>query len=194
MNYAEQIEKVHEELIEQEGLKISELPEDIKKKIKGWNLLFSRLSKNPEDEKLYRSLQKTSIQLADKIQDFIESDYEEDDSNGDYDSNSASDDSKKPASKKDGEGSDDDSDDSKKPASKKDVEGSEPSTKNQKPLGFGNLVMEKKIKQQIAENGTGRIRISQLRDIIGKEPDYPEQKVHSLNLRKVFMSSEFRIV
>ena len=213
MNYAEQIEKVHQELIEQEGLKISELPEDIKKKIKGWDLLFSRLSKNPEDEKLYRSLQKTSIQLADKIQDFIESDYEEDDSNGDDDSNSASDDSKKPASKKDGEGSDDDSDDSKKPASKKDGEGSdddsddskkpaskkddegsEPSTKNQKPLGFGNLVMEKKIKQQIAENGTGRIRLSQLRDIVGKEPDYPEQKVHSLNLRKVFMSSEYRIV
>ena len=53
--------------------------------------------------------------------------------------------------------------------------------------------MEKKILSKIEENGTGRIRISQLTEIISKQPDYPEQKVHNITLRKVFMSSEYKV-
>ena len=60
-------------------------------------------------------------------------------------------------------------------------------------ISFGNFVMEKKIKLECQENG-GRIKITKLASIIGKEPDYPEQKVHTINLRKVFLSSDYRIV
>jgi hypothetical protein len=200
MNYAEQIDKVHDELIEQEGISINDLPDDIKKKIKGWNLLFARLTKNPEDEKLFRSLQKTSIQLADKIQDFIESDYDDSDDSDD------SDDDKTPTKLKSTEAkADGDEKGDKTPAKPKSTEektdgddkvdktpANEP--KPLRELGFGNLVMEKKIKQIISDNANDRIRVGQLRDVIGKEPEYPEQKVHTITLRKVFMSSEYRIV
>lgn len=191
MNYAEQIDKVHDELIEQEGISLNDLPDDIKKKIKGWNLLFARLTKNPEDEKLFRSLQKTSIQLADKIQDFIESDYDDSDNSDDDDSadgkNGANDKGDKtPAKPKPTEPKTDGDDKvDKAPAN-------EP--KPSRELGFGNLVMEKKINQIISDNANGRIRVGQLRDVIGKEPEYPEQKVNTITLRKVFMSSEYRIV
>ena len=53
--------------------------------------------------------------------------------------------------------------------------------------------MEKKVLAKIKSNGNGRIRIGELKSIIGKEPDYPEQKVNKITLRKVFMSSEYRL-
>jgi hypothetical protein len=33
-----------------------------------------------------------------------------------------------------------------------------------------------------------------LEAIIGKEADYPEQKVNNIKLRKVFLSSDYRLV
>ena len=160
-------------------------------------MLFARLTKNPEDEKLFRSLQKTSIQLADKIQDFIESDYEDGAEEG-ADGKPA-----KPNSteeKTDGDEKGDKNPAKPKPTEEKedgDEKGDKTPANEPKPLrelGFGNLVMEKKVKQIISDNSNGRIRVVQLRDVIGKEPEYPEQKVNTITLRKVFMSSEYRIV
>jgi hypothetical protein len=59
--------------------------------------------------------------------------------------------------------------------------------------GFGNFVMEKKI-LSITNAKKGKIGITDLAKIIGKEPDYPEQMVNNLKLRKVFLSSDYRIV
>jgi hypothetical protein len=58
------IDKVHLQLLEEENLTIKGLPQPLQKKVRGWNLLFSRLEKNPEDEKLFRSVQKQSIEIA----------------------------------------------------------------------------------------------------------------------------------
>ncbi len=190
MNFAEKIEKVHEELIEQEGVELSSLPEIIRKKIKGWNLLYARLNKQPEDEKLYRSLQKTSIQLADKIQDFLENDYEDE-----KPAKEVSESDEKPAkevSELDEKPAKEVSESDEKPA--KEVSESDEKPAKEVKSSFGNIVMQKKIEQAINENGNSRIRVSQLRDIIGREPDYPEQIVNKIKLRKVFMSSEYRIV
>jgi hypothetical protein len=52
--------------------------------------------------------------------------------------------------------------------------------------------MEKKILQSMS--GGDRISISQLEAIIGKEPDYPEQEVNNITLRKVFMASAYRLL
>ena len=76
MSLAENVDKIHEELIEQEGIKLVDLPNTIKAKIKGWNLLYAKLKKS-DDETLFRSVQRKSIEIADKIQDFIETDYQE---------------------------------------------------------------------------------------------------------------------
>ena len=61
----------HEEIMEQERIELSELPDNIQKKIKGFNLLKANYEKNPEERSLL-NLRKRAIQLADEIQDYIE--------------------------------------------------------------------------------------------------------------------------
>ena len=184
MSLAEKVDKIHEQVIEQEGIKVVDLPKDIKAKIKGWNLLYAKLKKS-EDETMFRSVQRKSVELADKIQDFIESDYEEESNSEEKPEAKAEEkEEKKPEAKAEEK-------EEKKPEAKAEEKESTKVTSNKS--SFGNLVMEKKILTQIQENKNGRIRISQLKSIIGKEPDYPEQKVNTITLRKIFMSSEYRV-
>jgi len=42
--------------------------------------------------------------------------------------------------------------------------------------------------------GDKRIKITDLEAIIGREPEYPEQIVNNIKLRKVFLSSDYRLV
>lgn len=181
MSLIDKLEKIHEELIQEEGIKVADLPNDIKRKIKGWNLLYARLKKNPDDSKLYRSLQKQSVELGDKIQDFIENDFEEDE--GDDNVEVKSNDNK--AEKKDT------SKTKEKPAEVK-TENKEPISEPKKK-NFGNLMMEKKILTTL-KNNNGKISISELKAIISKEPTYPEQVVNNIKLRKIFLSSSYRKV
>lgn len=191
-NLVDNIDRVHEQLISEEGINLNDLPIEIKKRIKGWNLLVSRLEKNPEDTKLFTTVQKQSIEIADKIQDFIEQDFD-DDNEGDNNNppkNESDNDVEGNEGNEGGEGS---QKGSKKPESNKEpVEKKAPAVKSNENKRFGNLVMEKKI---LALMGGGdRISLSHLEEIIGKEPDYPEQEVNSIRLRKVFLSSSYRLV
>ena len=61
----------HEEIMEQERIELSELPDDIQKKIKGFNLMKAKYEKNPEERGLL-NLRKKAIHLADEIQNYIE--------------------------------------------------------------------------------------------------------------------------
>ena len=182
---ADKLRVFHEEILEEEGMKVSDLSPELQSRIKGFNLLRKKLEKNPEDEKLFFQLQKSAVKIGDLVQNFIENDYDDDDDDDDDDNDYSNDDSKKdnkkPASKKD------DSSDNKKPVQKSD------STKT--PSGkFGNSMMEKKIMSIMDARGEKRIRISDLEAIIGKEPNYPEQEVNNIKLRKVFLSNDYRLV
>jgi len=182
---ADKLRVFHEEILEEEGMKVSDLSPELQSRIKGFNLLRKKLEKNPEDEKLFFQLQKSAVKIGDLVQNFIENDYDDDDDDDDDDNDDSNDDSKKdnkkPASKKD------DSSDNKKPVQKSD------STKT--PSGkFGNSMMEKKIMSIMDARGEKRIRISDLEAIIGKEPNYPEQEVNNIKLRKVFLSNDYRLV
>ena len=42
--------------------------------------------------------------------------------------------------------------------------------------------------------GEKRIKISDLESIIGREPDYPEQEVNNIKLRKVFLSTDYKLL
>jgi hypothetical protein len=64
----------HEELFQEKGLKVSELPTEIQYKIRGFNLMRKKLVQNPDDEKLFLNLQKQAIKLGDEVQNFIEND------------------------------------------------------------------------------------------------------------------------
>jgi hypothetical protein len=158
---------------------------------------MGKLERNPEDEVLFRQLSKNTVRLGDEIQDFIENDYEdEDDKKEDEDSDLED---KKPSSNDKKPASND-----KKPASnssdeKSSKENTEKSvrTEKEKPLtngSFGNSMMEKKIMSIMESRGDNRIKISDLESIIGKEPDYPEQKVNRIKLRKVFLSNDYRLM
>lgn len=235
------IDKVHEELIQEEGLVDSKLPSEIRKKIKGWNLMYARFEKNNQDVNLYKSLQKRSVDIAEEIQDFIDSDEEVEETDVEKPENksnegssdggdSKEDDKPKQDSKaEDGKGKDDapksnekpkegdkgeqksnpkpnnpdapskgdeKEGDSKEKGSKEDNEPPKPKPSEQKANtpsksdSFGNLVMKKKILHAMKSE---RISINELTSIIGKEPDYPDQKVHDITLRKVWMANDYRL-
>ena len=73
---ADKLKLFHEEIMQEEQINYSELPIIIKKQIKGFNLLKSKLEKKP-DEKLFLMLQNRAIKIGDSIQNFVENDYEE---------------------------------------------------------------------------------------------------------------------
>jgi len=184
----------HEEILQEEGLNVSDLPTEIQKRVRGFNLLKNKLKNNPDDENLLLQLTRQAVKLGDDVQDFIENDYEdedEDEDEDDSDEKGGSDDEKedkKPASPKK---------EDKKPASPK-KEGDEinknPKSKSILNGKFGNSMMEKKIMSIMDSRGDNRIRITDLEAIIGKEPDYPEQQINNIKLRKVFLANDYRLV
>lgn len=184
-----ELDLIHEQLIEEENVNINDLPEEIKRKLKGFNLLKGRLKNNPQDEKLKNTAQRTSINIADEIQTWLETDFDENEEE-----------------EEDKEENDDAVDKSTPPAPKSTNTPPAPKSNNSHPTSvvpnsnptentpkrFGNLVMEKKILSVISANG-GRIDAKTLRDIIQREPNYPTQEVHSIVLKKVFLSSAYKL-
>jgi hypothetical protein len=181
----------HEEIMQEEGIKTSELPVEIQKKIRGFNLFVKKLEKNPDDEALLRQLQKQSVSLGDNVQNFIENEYEDDDDDSEDDDDDSEDKKTSSSEKKSS------SSVNTEKSSKENTEKSVKSVKTEKPLtngSFGNSMMEKKIMSIMDARGDNRIKISDLEAIIGKEPDYPEQYVNKIKLRKVFLSNDYRLM
>lgn len=188
------LELHHELLMEEEGIKVSDLPIELQKKIKGFNLMKNKFDKNPDNQKLFIHLQKLATNIGDKIQDFIEDEYEDEDeetfdddkeSKKNEDSNSDSKSDKNHVSDKK------DKSDNDKETNKEQKQERQDKKQNGK---FGNFMMEKKILSIMEARGEKRIRISDLEAIIGCEPDYPEQQVYNLKLRKVFLSNDYRLI
>jgi hypothetical protein len=184
-----ELDLIHEELIAEENVNVNDLPESIRKKIKGFNLLNSRLNNNPENEKLFNTVQKTSISIADEIQNWLETDFEEEEE--DDDKNPPA-----PASNNNGTPPAPAPAPAPAPVSKSDSQPnsvvSNSNNNDNTPKKFGNLVMEKKILSVLNSNG-GRIDSKTLMNIILKEPTYPTQVVHNIVLKKVFLSSSYKL-
>jgi len=179
----------HEEILEEEGMKVADLSPELQSKIKGFNLLRKKLEKNPEDERLFFQLQKSSVKIGDLVQSFIENDFDEDEEEEEEEEENENDKNKN------------DNVDKKstpKTDNKVEVKKSTPKTDNTPPKNgsgkFGNSMMEKKIMSIMDARGEKRIKISDLEAIIGKEPNYPEQEVNNIKLRKVFLSNDYRLV
>ena len=54
--------------------------------------------------------------------------------------------------------------------------------------------MEKKILAIVTNNNDGKISVEHLRNIINKEPDYPTQAVNNIVLKKIFLSSNYKLI
>jgi hypothetical protein len=194
---------IHEELINEEGVNVADLPLEIRKKIKGFNLLHGRLMNNPENEKLFVTLQKQSISIADEVQNWIESDFDEEEEEEEEETPKTSNSNQNDDEDEDDEDEDDEDEDyeddedeepRKNSATKQQKAQNKPVVENvsSNPKNFGNLLMEKKI-LAITDNNQGKITTEYLRNIIGKEPDYPTQVVNNLLLKKVFLSSNYKL-
>jgi len=169
---------IHEEVIDEENVNVADLPESIQKKIKGFNLLYSKFQNNTENENLRNTLNKNSVVIADEIQNWLEEDFEEEEEENNDNS------------VKDKNVSSENKSSEQKQAQ---TENTPNNTKIIENKNFGNLVMEKKILLVLNQND-GRINVKTLMSIIGKEPDYPTQKVNNIVLRKVFLSSTYKLV
>lgn len=66
------IKMVHAEVMQKAGLSLDDLPTEIQSKIRGFNLLKSKLYGNTDDERLIKQLTKKSVLIADDIQNFID--------------------------------------------------------------------------------------------------------------------------
>lgn len=194
---------IHEELINEEGVNIADLPLEIRKKIKGFNLLHGRLMNNPENEKLFVTLQKQSIGIADEVQNWLESDFDDEDEEEEEEKNSKTsnsnenDDEDEDDDYEDEEDEDEDEEDEeeikRKPNKQVETQNKPVGQNVNNPKNFGNLLMEKKI-LAITGNNQGKITIEYLRNIIGKEPDYPTQAVNNIVLKKIFLSSNYKLI
>jgi hypothetical protein len=177
------LELHHEELLESEDMSVKDLPSNLQQQIRGFNLQKKKYEQNPVENQKFR-LTRLSLELAEKIQNYIDK-MDDEDEGEDEDLQE-----KKQVEKQ-----------NKKPAEtpkkeNKNVGGEVAQKESRKSVvksGFGNFVMEKKI-LSITNAKKGKIGITDLAKIIGKEPDYPEQMVNNLKLRKVFLSSDYRIV
>jgi hypothetical protein len=192
---------IHEELINEEGVNVADLPLEIRKKIKGFNLLHGRLMNNPENEKLFVTLQKQSISIADEVQNWLESDFDEEDEEEEQKTSKTSNSNKNNDEDEDEEEDDDEEEDEddeeqiKKKTTKQVETQNKPVEQNvSNPKNFGNLLMEKKILAIITNNNDGKISVEYLRNIIGKEPDYPTQAVNNIVLKKIFLSSNYKLI
>jgi len=175
------LELHHEELLESEDMSVKDLPSNLQQQIRGFNLQKKKYEENPVENQKFR-LTRLSLELAEKIQNYIDKMDDEDDEEDVEEKNKIQKQNKKPA-------------ETPKKQNKNvggEVTQNEP-RKNVVKSGFGNFVMEKKI-LAITNAKKGKIGITDLTKIIGKEPDYPEQMVNNLKLRKVFLSSDYRIV
>lgn len=70
------ISLAHEELILDEKINVRELPSSIKASMNGLNLLVKRYEKSPTD-KIGNAVRRTSIEIADEIQDWLEESIDE---------------------------------------------------------------------------------------------------------------------
>ena len=168
------LELHHEELLESEDMSVKDLPSNLQQQIRGFNLQKKKYEQNPVENQKFR-LTRLSLELAEKIQNYIDK-MDDEDEGEDEDLQE-----KKQVEKQ-----------NKKPAEipkkeNKNVGGEVAQKESRKSVvksGFGNFVMEKKI-LSITNAKKGKIGITDLAKIIGKEPDYPEQIVNNLKYNKI---------
>ena len=146
-------------LIEEEEIDEDELPLEIQKAIRAFDIKLDRFEET-NDARLFLELQQDDVAIADDIQTFIEDgESDEDDEDDSY----ADDD----------DDDDDDEDDNSKATQQSQV------TQTATLTDIEKLVLE-----NIKEN---KISVEKLQQILKREPDYPNQIIGKIRLRKLYL-------
>ena len=151
----------HRLLIEEEEIDEDELPLEIQKAIRTFDIKLDRFEET-NDARLFLELQQDDVAIADDIQTFIEDgESDEDDEDDSY------------ADDDDDDDDDDDEDDNSKATQQSQV------TQTATLTDIEKLVLE-----NIKEN---KISVEKLQQILKREPDYPNQIIGKIRLRKLYL-------
>ncbi len=168
----------HRKLIEEENIEVNDLPSEIRAKIRGYNLNLNNYAKNPSPEK-EKVVVRIDVEIADMIQSWLDDklgEAEELDSNADN------------------------TEKFPEPKPEPVVVEAEPIVDTVEPIAPPEPetppappepemdANEKALREQWVN---GVIPEEALRRLLGREPNYPNQKVGNVTLRKRYMVREY---
>jgi hypothetical protein len=155
----------HRLLIEEEEIDEDELPLEIQKAIRAFDIKLDRFEET-NDARLFLELQQDDVAIADDIQTFIEDgESDEDDEDDSY--------------ADDADDADDDDDD------EDDEDDNSKATQQSQVTQTATLTdIEKLVLENIKEN---KISVEKLQQILKREPDYPNQIIGKIRLRKLYL-------
>ncbi len=166
----------HRLLIEEENIQVADLPTDIRSKIRGYNLNLNNHYKNPS-LKSEKTLKINDVEIADLIQTWIEStktpDAEELDSNDD---NSEKFEPKEPVV-----------------IAEEPIEEPAP-TEPIAPVVPAEPEMDATEKALREKWSNGTISVGEFRLLLGREPNYPNQKVGNIVMRKQYQLDSYKML
>lgn len=190
------------EYLQQKNILEKDLPTDITKKSRAIHSLISRYKKNPT-EAMKTAITKCDINICDLIVDWEEKDMPDDykdetpvivveptpEEIADKETTPTEEDV--PAPIKTLEEIRAEKAAAEKLAAEKAA--NEPPKKSQEQLDRDTMIakMETDIKASLVDD---RIKTDKLKSIIGREPNYPTQKVGNLQLKKIFLRDEYELI
>jgi hypothetical protein len=166
----DELEIQHRTLIEEEELEVSSLPTEIKNAMRKFNMKLAKYE-DSGDEELFYELQQDDVAIADNILTFIEDNNSDDeDEDEDYLEEQRE----------------------KEQEQEKEKEQEKIEVKNEEPAKQVNPVnnLEEQIKALVKN---GKISVSDLENIIKREPDYPNEQVGNLILKKVYLQPYYEV-
>lgn len=158
----------HRVIIEEEGIDISELPKEIINAIRNFNIKLDKYEVTGNND-LFFQLQQDDVAIADDIQTFIEDAESEEDEEDESYAN---------------EDEEDDNDGDNKNQSQS--QSNQPNQPQQNQLS----TLEQLVIQSIKNN---MISVEQLEKILKREPDYPNEQVGKIRLRKLYLKPFYEV-
>lgn len=189
-----ELELAHIKLIEEEKIDVKTLPTEIKQRMNGFNLAVTAYNKKPTEES-YEKLQKTSVDIADMIQDWHEKDIQEETPEEKAVREKEEADTKAKAEEEEKKKKEEadlkakvDEEEKKKKAEEEEKEKNTPKKKGIHPAS-----LEAKVKEKISNN---EISSADLYAIIGTDnldTFNNVETIGSLKLRKVYLADRYRV-
>ena len=203
----------YEEILEEEGKTINDLPVDIRKSINAIKPNYGRYLKQPSDS-MREALITQDVDVCNKIYNFLEEEAEEEEAaqaKAEAEAQAKADAEAEAQAKADAKAKEEADAKAKAEAdaqakaeadaqakaeadaqAKADAKEEAQKELNKPKYKFGTSEMASTIKAKIESNG-GHITIAELKSIIGKEPDYAYQEVFDIRLHKPYMKPFYKI-
>ena len=175
-NDNKEIEIEHRLVIEEEGIEISDLPKEIRQAMRAFNQKLAKYEQTGNED-LYYELQQDDVAIADGIENWIEDNESEDD---DEDESYL----EQQEAKAQAEAQ------AKAQAEAQAKAQAEAQAKAQASQQNQGSQVEQKILSTAKNN---IISLEDLQNIIGREPDYPIEKIGQLTLKKQYLKPFYEI-